>query len=121
MCGNQSDSDGMSSDIERHAELAGQQTPREVKFFQHGRQTLIVRDWNEFAQLYKTAGGTKDFDEMDTHDGPVLIDGQFRHVVEDDGFLIAHHPYGGRMEIIAPGRTINVPAMLLTEVPRIDE
>ena len=71
----------------------------EVTEHELGVQSLYVHDWAEGVGLYKRAGETSDPEEMADHDGPVLLDGAFRRIVETDyGGFDAYHPHGGRMD-----------------------
>lgn len=86
----------------------------EVTKHELGVQTLYVHEWAEGVGLYKRAGETSDTEAMADHDGPVLLDGAFRRVHEDEyGGFDAYHPHGGRMDSL---RSDDWTAVLLVRV-----
>lgn len=101
-----------------------QKLTRDVYVFELGVQRLYARDVSDSpgVELYKRAGTTDDIEEMVAHDGPLILEGSFRRVEEDEyGCPTAYHPYAGRMERLGgerPERT-DVNAVLLTEVDRL--
>lgn len=74
--------------------------PRELYVYRKHGKALIVRDSETGVELYTPTGTTRSPVEMAEYDGPVLVGGVFRRVRDEDGVLVAYHPYGGRMNIL---------------------
>lgn len=91
----------------------------ELTHYRVGVVDLYLHHWAEGARLYTTAGETANLEEMAAHDGPVLLDGKFREI-DQDGTIIEWHPWMGYCRAWGPGDEADEPALLLTEVSRID-
>lgn len=105
-----------TSTTDRYDALA-ENIPRELYVYQLGVQEIFVRDCEHGVDCFKRAGTTSDQDEMVAHDGPVLIDGNFRDIERSEhGGVVSYHPYAGRMTRYDD---LDSEATLLREVERI--
>lgn len=113
-----SEDESRTRDLAPATEAVADNLPRELYVYELGVQRLYVRDTAESGvEVYKRAGTTRDPEEMACHDGPVLVDGDFRYVTagEHAGYRLSH-PYAGRMGPL--DEPVAEPAVLLAEVER---
>ena len=100
-----------------HARGPSQPTDPELTHYRVGVIDLYLHDWAEGTRLYTTAGTTTSVREMAEHDGPVILDGKFRKMIED-GTVVEQHPHAGYCGAWTVNDETAHPATLLKEVHR---
>lgn len=101
-------------------EQAGGDLGVELTHYRLGAVDLYHHDWAEGTRLYKSAGETRSVNEMADHDGPVVLDGHFRRMI-DDGTVVEQHPHAGYCGAWGHDEQTDTPAILLTEVEQVDD
>lgn len=94
-----------------------QWTVYELTHYRVGVIDLYLHDWAEGTRLYTTAGTTTSIREMAEHDGPVVLDGKFRRMIED-GTVVEQHPHAGYCGSWTVDDQTPEPATLLKEADR---
>ena len=94
--------------------------PKEVIRYRLGVQSLILHDWAEGTDLYKTAGTTDYAPRVADHPGPALIDDRIYefHWTEDGDLIQSSHPHAGRLGLYGPTDDLETEAVLLREVEK---
>lgn len=105
---------------EAHNELIQEELMSDVSVYKHGVQTLYLYNGAESTRLFKRVGTTTDYDEMVEHDGPVLLNGSYRVLEEDDsGVITAYHPWAGQMGFYTNLEEPEIPTIKLEAIEKV--